>query len=48
LRENRGDGANPLFAVGQAEAAKQEAADFRRGFPDVISTVEDLHPVFGL
>jgi predicted ester cyclase len=26
----------------KAEAAKQEAADFRRGFPDVISTIEDL------
>ena len=31
-----------LFAAGQAEAAKQEAADFRRGFPDVVSTIEDL------
>jgi predicted ester cyclase len=26
----------------KAEAAKQEAADFRRGFPDVISIIEDL------
>jgi len=34
--------AEELFAAGEAEAAKQEAADFRRGFPDVISTVEDL------
>src|SRR5919112_6865402 len=36
------DSAEELFAVDQAEAAKQEAADFRRGFPDVISTIEDL------
>jgi predicted ester cyclase len=36
------DAAEELFAAGQAEAAKQEAADFRRGFPDVISTLEDL------
>jgi predicted ester cyclase len=36
------DAAEELFAVGQAEAARQEAADFRRGFPDVISTIEDL------
>jgi predicted ester cyclase len=36
------DAAEELFAAGQAEAAKQEAADFRRGFPDVISTIEDL------
>jgi predicted ester cyclase len=36
------DAAEELFAVGEAEAAKQEAADFRRGFPDVISTIEDL------
>ena len=36
------DAAEELFASGQVEAAKQEAADFRRGFPDVISTVEDL------
>jgi predicted ester cyclase len=34
--------AEELFAAGEAEAAKQEAADFRRGFPDVISTIEDL------
>ena len=31
-----------LFAAGQAEAAKQEAADFRGGFPDVTSIIEDL------
>ena len=36
------DAAEELYAAGQAEAAKQEAADFRRGFPDVISTIEDL------
>ena len=36
------EAAEELFAGGQADAAKQEAADFRRGFPDVISTVEDL------
>jgi predicted ester cyclase len=36
------DAAAELFAADQAEAAKQEAADFRRGFPDVISTIEDL------
>jgi predicted ester cyclase len=36
------DAAQELFAAEQAEAAKQEAADFRRGFPDVISTIEDL------
>jgi predicted ester cyclase len=36
------DAAEELFAAGQAEAARQEAADFRRGFPDVISTIEDL------
>jgi predicted ester cyclase len=36
------DAAEELFAAGQAEAAKQEAADFRRGFPDVVSTIEDL------
>jgi predicted ester cyclase len=34
--------AEELFAADQAEAAKQEAADFRRGFPDVVSTIEDL------
>jgi predicted ester cyclase len=36
------DAAQELFAPDYAEAAKQEAADFRRGFPDVISTIEDL------
>jgi predicted ester cyclase len=36
------DAAEELFVPGQAEAAKQEAADFRRGFPDVVSTIEDL------
>ena len=34
--------AEELFAADQAEAAKQEAADFRQGFPDVLSTIEDL------
>lgn len=34
------DAAEELFADG--EAAKQQAADFRRGFPDVTSTIEDL------
>jgi predicted ester cyclase len=36
------DAAGELFAPEQAEAARQEAADFRRGFPDVVSTIEDL------
>ncbi len=36
------DAAEELFAADQAEAAKQEAAHFRQGFPDVISTIEDL------
>src|SRR4028118_38291 len=36
------DAAEELFVPGQAEAAKQEAADFRRGFPDVVSTIADL------
>jgi len=36
------DAAQELFAPEQAEAARQEAADFRRGFPDVVSTIEDL------
>jgi hypothetical protein len=36
------DAADEIFAPEQAEAAKQEAADFRRGFPDVVSTIEDL------
>ena len=34
--------ADELFAADQAEAAKQEAADFRQGFPDVVSTIEDI------
>ena len=36
------DAAAELFAPDYAEAAKQEAADFRQGFPDVVSTIEDL------
>jgi predicted ester cyclase len=36
------DAAEELYAAGQAEAAKQEAAIFRQGFPDVISAIEDL------
>jgi predicted ester cyclase len=36
------DAAEELFAAEQAEAAKQGAANFRRGFPDVISIIEDL------
>jgi predicted ester cyclase len=36
------DAAQELFAPEQAEAARQEAADFRRGFPDVVSIIEDL------
>src|ERR671912_934561 len=36
------DAAEELFAADQAEAAKQEAASFRQGFPDVTSTIEDL------
>src|ERR687897_2213906 len=36
------DAAEELFVPGQAEAARQEASDFRRGFPDVVSTIEDL------
>jgi len=36
------EAAEELFAAGQAEAAKQEAANFRRGFPDVISIIENL------
>jgi hypothetical protein len=35
--------AEELFAADQPEAAKkEEAAHFCRGFPDVISTIEDL------
>ena len=36
------DAAQELFAPEQAEAARQEAADFRRGFPDIVSIIEDL------
>jgi predicted ester cyclase len=36
------DAAEELFAAEQAEGARQEAADFRQGFPDVVSTIEDL------
>jgi predicted ester cyclase len=36
------DAAQELFTPDYAEAARQEAADFRRGFPDVVSTIEDL------
>ena len=36
------DAAVELFVTEQAEAARQEAADFRQGFPDVVSTIEDL------
>ncbi len=36
------DAAQELFAPDYADAARQEAADFRRGFPDVVSTIEDL------
>jgi predicted ester cyclase len=36
------EAAEELFASEQAEAARQEAANFRQGFPDVVSTIEDL------
>ncbi len=36
------DAAGELFVPDYVEAARQEAADFRRGFPDVVSAVEDL------
>ena len=36
------DVAMELFAPEQVESARQEAADFRGGFPDVVSTIEDL------
>jgi len=36
------DAAGVLFVPGQAEAAEREAADFRRGFQGVISTIDDL------
>jgi predicted ester cyclase len=36
------DAAGEIFAPDYVEAARQEAADFRRSFPDVVSTIEDL------
>ena len=36
------DAAEELFAAEEAEAARQEAADYRRGFPDVANTIEDI------
>lgn len=36
------DAADELYAPDEAEAAKQDAANFRRGVPDVQSTIEDL------
>jgi predicted ester cyclase len=36
------DAAEELFVTEQAEAARQEAAEFRQGFPDVVSIIEDL------
>jgi predicted ester cyclase len=36
------DAADELFAADQAQAAKHQAAHFRRGFPDVVSTIEEL------
>ena len=36
------DAAEEIFAPDYAAAAKQEAADFRQGFPDVVSNIEDL------
>ncbi len=36
------DAVEELFAPDYADAARQEAADFRLGFPDVVSTIEDL------
>jgi predicted ester cyclase len=36
------DAAEEIFTPDYVEAAKQEAADFRQGFPDVRSTIEDL------
>ncbi len=36
------DAAEELFVPDHAEAARQEAADFRQGFPDVVSTIENL------
>ena len=36
------DAAAELFAPDRVEDAKQEAANVRRGFPDLESTIEDL------
>jgi predicted ester cyclase len=36
------DAAQELFVADNVEVARQEAADFREGFPDVVSTIEDL------
>jgi predicted ester cyclase len=36
------DAAAELFAPDHVEDAKQEAANVRRGFPDLESTIEDL------
>ena len=36
------DAAQELFVADHVEVARQEAADFREGFPDVVSTIEDL------
>jgi predicted ester cyclase len=36
------DSAVELFAPDRVEDAKQEAANVRRGFPDLESTIEDL------
>jgi len=36
------DAAQELFVADRVEVARQEAADFRQGFPDVVSTIEDL------
>jgi predicted ester cyclase len=36
------DAAEELFAAEAAGPARQEAADYRRGFPDVANTIEDL------
>jgi predicted ester cyclase len=36
------DAAEEIFTPDYVEAAKQEAADFRQGFPDVVSIIEDL------
>jgi predicted ester cyclase len=36
------DAVEEIFVPDYVGAAKQEAADFRQGFPDVVSTIEDL------